>query len=87
VILLVVFISVDDQGGPPGQCGMRRPMRHAQVFTQSHWMPLPGKYFCHITLAAAMVIDVGAVRSRTKHNFLASVPYGMMDRPIDFFGK
>jgi hypothetical protein len=39
---------------------MRRPMRHAQGFTRSHSMPLPGEYFCRITPAAAMVIDVGA---------------------------
>jgi hypothetical protein len=60
VISLVVFISVDDQGAPPGQCGMRCPMQHAQGFTRSHWMPLPGKNFCRITLAAAIVINVGA---------------------------
>jgi hypothetical protein len=59
VISLVVFISFDDQGAPPGQCGMRRPMRHAQGFTRSHWMPLPGEYFCNFTPTAAMVIDVG----------------------------
>jgi hypothetical protein len=35
-------------------------MRHAQGFTRSHWMPLLGKYFCRITPAAAMVINVDA---------------------------
>ena len=60
VIQLVVFISVDHQGAPPGRCGMRCLMRHAQGFTQSHWMPLPGEYFCRITPVAAMVINVGA---------------------------
>jgi hypothetical protein len=33
-------------------------MQHAQGFTQSHWMQPPGKYWHHITPAAAMVINV-----------------------------
>jgi hypothetical protein len=39
------------------------PKQDAQGFTQSHGMLLPGKYFCHITQAGTMVINVGAVQS------------------------
>jgi hypothetical protein len=35
-------------------------MSHALGFTRSHRMSLTGEYFCCITPAAAVVINVGA---------------------------
>jgi hypothetical protein len=62
-------------------------MPHARGFTQSHWMLLPGEYFAVSPRQLPWSLMLVPVQSHTKHNFLASVSYEKIDRPIEFFGK
>jgi hypothetical protein len=54
-------------------------MRHAQGFTQSHWMPPLGKYWLRITPVDAMVINL-LMPYKTQ---LLAITFGR--KPIGYF--
>ncbi len=58
------------------QCGMHRPIKHIQGFTQSHWMLPLGECLMRIALATPTVIKIGGKHKNTTNTQLLASNYG-----------